>query len=95
MLSTFGHQFRLDLNDGFPMVTTKKLPWGAIVHELLWFLSGSTNTAYLRENKVTIWDEWADAGGELGPVYGKQWRRWQGTDGRSVDQIANPRRGHP
>ena len=71
------------------MVTTKKLPWGAIVHELLWFLSGATNTAYLRANKVTIWDQWADANGELGPVYGKQWRRWQGADGRSVDQIAN------
>ena len=89
VLSIFGYQFRLDLNAGFPMVTTKKLPWGAIVHELLWFLSGATNTAYLRANKVTIWDQWADANGELGPVYGKQWRRWQGADGRSVDQIAN------
>jgi thymidylate synthase len=89
VLSVFGYQFRLDLNDGFPMATTKKLPWGAIVHELLWFLSGSTNVADLRANKVTIWDEWADAHGELGPVYGKQWRRWAGADGRSVDQIAN------
>ena len=89
VLSVFGHQFRLDLNSGFPMVTTKKLPWGAIVHELIWFLSGSTNTAYLRANKVTIWDEWSDANGELGPVYGKQWRRWQTADGRTVDQIAN------
>jgi thymidylate synthase len=89
VLSVFGYQFRLDLNDGFPMVTTKKLPWGAIVHELLWFLSGSTNTAYLRANRVTIWDEWADAQGELGPVYGKQWRRWQRPDGGMVDQIVN------
>jgi thymidylate synthase len=89
VLSLFGYQFRLDLSDGFPMVTTKKLPWGAIVHELLWFLMGSTNTAYLRANKVTIWDEWADADGELGPVYGKQWRRWQTDDGRVVDQVAN------
>jgi thymidylate synthase len=89
VLSVFGHQFRLDLTAGFPMVTTKKLPWGAIVHELLWFLSGSTNVAYLRANKVTIWDEWSDERGELGPVYGKQWRRWQGPDGKTVDQIAN------
>ncbi len=89
VLSIFGYQFRHDLNAGFPLLTTKKLPWAAIVHELLWFLSGSTNTAYLRANRVTIWDEWADANGELGPVYGKQWRRWQGADGRPVDQIAN------
>jgi thymidylate synthase len=89
VLSIFGYQFRHELNAGFPLVTTKKLPWSAIVHELLWFLSGSTNTAYLRANRVTIWDEWADANGELGPVYGKQWRRWQGADGRVVDQIAN------
>jgi thymidylate synthase len=89
VLSIFGYQFRIDLNDGFPLLTTKKLPWGAIVHELLWFLSGSTNVAYLRANKVSIWDEWADGQGELGAVYGKQWRRWQGPDGRSVDQIAN------
>jgi thymidylate synthase len=89
VLSIFGYQFRHDLNAGFPLVTTKKLPWSAIVHELLWFLSGSTNTAYLRANRVSIWDEWADANGELGPVYGKQWRRWQGADGRAVDQIAN------
>jgi thymidylate synthase len=89
VLSVFGYQFRVDLNDGFPMVTTKKLPWGAIVHELIWFLSGSTNVTYLRANKVTIWDEWADADGELGSVYGKQWRRWQRPDGTSVDQVAN------
>ncbi|MCE9530587.1 MAG: thymidylate synthase [Planctomycetes bacterium] len=88
VLSIFGYQFRLDLADGFPMVTTKKLPWGAIVHELLWFLSGSTNVEYLRANKVTIWNEWADANGELGPVYGKQWRRWEGPNGKTVDQIA-------
>lgn len=88
VLSLFGYQFRVNLADGFPLVTTKKLPWGAIVHELLWFLSGETNVAYLRANKVKIWDEWADASGELGPVYGKQWRRWQGADGQLVDQIA-------
>jgi thymidylate synthase len=89
VLSVFGYQFRVDLNAGFPMVTTKKLPWGAIVHELIWFLSGSTNVAYLRANKVTIWEEWADANGELGPGYGKQWRRWEGPRGHCVDQIAN------
>jgi thymidylate synthase len=88
VLSIFGHQFRVDLNAGFPIVTTKKLPWGAIVHELLWFLSGSTNVAYLHANKVTIWDEWADEHGELGPTYGKQWRRWEGPNGKTVDQIA-------
>ncbi len=89
VLSIFGWQFRHQLRDGFPMVTTKRLPWSAIVHELIWFLSGSTNTAYLRANKCSIWDEWADTSGELGPVYGKQWRRWQKADGGSVDQIAN------
>ena len=87
-ISVFGHQMRFDLQEGFPLLTTKKVFFRGLAHEMLWFLQGATNTKYLTDNKVHIWDEWADTDGNLGPVYGKQWRAWEAVDGSVIDQIS-------